>query len=198
MKCTAAPLCPNLAREWDLRRRKAPSSPSQLEPSCEGPDAADQVTMFGSVAHPRNLVAAVVLAVVGIGYGSRAGRAAPVDGSAQGGAPKVRRGLAPAIGAYRLDMKTTDLSRLAELTPSEKAALGAAFAGASWEIGTGCRRRPSLQSVCPPHLAEPGPTRRAVAKCGRATPNFAGLTGKRFYSDPDLGYRGRQCRGQSR
>ena len=111
--------------------------------------------MLGSVAHPRNILAAVVLAVVGIGYGSWAGRAAAVvDGSAQdkGRAPKVRRGLAPQLGPYHLDMKTTDLSRLAEFTPSEKAALGAviefkneriyhappaAFAGASWEIVLG-------------------------------------------------------------
>jgi len=66
--------------------------------------------------------------------------------------PKTRRGFAPTIGPYRLDMKATKLSKLVELAPSEKKALNLAiefkneriynappadFAGASWEIVLG-------------------------------------------------------------
>jgi len=70
----------------------------------------------------------------------------------RGGVPKVRRGLAPRIGSYHLGMRTTDVSRLAEFTPNERAALNlavefrneriyhappAGFAGASWDIVLG-------------------------------------------------------------
>lgn len=108
------------------------------------------ITMLGSIAHPRNLLSAILIVLIGMAYGLGAGQAAaPVNGATQDGPPRVRRGLAPTIGPYHLDMKTTDLSRLAELTPSEKAALGVliefkneriyhappgAFVGASWEI----------------------------------------------------------------
>lgn len=66
--------------------------------------------------------------------------------------PKTRRGFAPTIGQYRLDMKTTELSKLVELTPTEKEALKIAvefeneriyhapyaqFAGTNWEIVLG-------------------------------------------------------------
>ena len=110
-------------------------------------------TMFSSLAHPRNFIPAMALILVGIAYGSaaaqRGGRAA---GTADDGKPKVRRGLAPAIGPYRLDMKADDAPKLVELTPVEKKALNldaefrneriyhappAEFAGVSWEIVLG-------------------------------------------------------------
>lgn len=62
---------------------------------------------------------------------------------------RVRRGRAPAIGPYRLDMNTANLSNLEELTSAEKSAMNldvefkneriyhappAEFAGASWDI----------------------------------------------------------------
>jgi hypothetical protein len=66
--------------------------------------------------------------------------------------PTRRAGLAPTIGAYRLDMNTTDVSRLVELTPPEKEALNIAvefrneriyhaphaeFADVTWDIVLG-------------------------------------------------------------
>jgi hypothetical protein len=107
-------------------------------------------TMLSSTEHPRNMAAAVAIVLVGLAYGARAGQAAPcVAGASEDSAQKLRRGVAPTIGPYHLDMKTTALLRLSELTPNERAALGASiqfkneriyhappgtFAGASWEI----------------------------------------------------------------
>lgn len=65
---------------------------------------------------------------------------------------KVRHGLAPTLGPYRLDMNTADLSSLTEISAAEKEALQlvvefrngriyhappADFAGSSWEIMLG-------------------------------------------------------------
>jgi hypothetical protein len=112
------------------------------------------LAMFGSLAHPRNLVTAIALILGGIAYGSvaaeRAGGAAGI--TEERAQLKVRRGHAPTIGPYRLDMNTGDLSKLVELTPSERRALNvavefkseriyhaplASFADASWEIVLG-------------------------------------------------------------
>jgi hypothetical protein len=106
--------------------------------------------MFGYLAH-RNLVAAIVLVLGGIVYGlitvQRSGGAAGTP--EERGQSKVRRGHAPTIGPYRLDMNTGEIPKLVDLTPSERKALnlgvefkgeriyhapGADFAGASWEI----------------------------------------------------------------
>lgn len=112
------------------------------------------LAMFSSLVHSRNLVAAIALIIGGIAYGSVA---AQRDGGAAGtteerGQPKVRRGHAPTIGPYRLDMNTGDVSKLVELTPDEKRALNpgfefkgeriyhappASFAGANWDIVLG-------------------------------------------------------------
>ncbi len=111
------------------------------------------LAMFSALAHPRNFVAAIALILGGIAYGSvaaqRGGAAGTTEERVQ---PKVRRGHAPTIGPYRLDMNTGDASKLVELTPAEKRALNlavefkgeriyhappAAFAGASWEIVLG-------------------------------------------------------------
>ena len=112
------------------------------------------LVMFSSLVHPRNLFAAIALIVGGIAYGSVA---AQRDGGAaettkKHGQSKVRRGHAPTIGPYRLDMNTGDASNLVELTPAEKRALNLAvefknqkiyhappadFAGASWDITLG-------------------------------------------------------------
>lgn len=69
-----------------------------------------------------------------------------------GSESKVRHGLAPTLGSYRLDMKTADVSGLAEISVAEKEALQlvvefrngriyhappADFAGSSWEIMLG-------------------------------------------------------------
>jgi hypothetical protein len=76
-------------------------------------------------------------------------RAAARSSGSQGSVRKVRRGIAPIIGPYRLDTETSSLPHISELTPSEKAALGAevqfkseriyqappaTFSGVSWEV----------------------------------------------------------------
>jgi len=107
--------------------------------------------MLSSLVHPRNLVAALALILAGIAYPTSAAKwsgkeAGIVEGR---GEAKVRRGVAPTIGPYRLGMKTADASNLVELTPAEKKALNAAiefrnertfrapsaeFAGATWDM----------------------------------------------------------------
>jgi hypothetical protein len=112
------------------------------------------LAMFSSILYPRNLVAGIALILGGIAYGSvsaqRGGGAAGT--MEERGQPKVRRGHAPTIGPYRLDMNTAEAAKLVELTPAEKKALNvtvefkneriyhappAGFAGASWEIVLG-------------------------------------------------------------
>ena len=112
------------------------------------------LAMFSSLAHRRNFVAAMALILGGIAYASVASQqgGAAAGTTEERGRPKVRRGLAPTIGPYRLDMKTADASKLVELTPAEKKALNIAvefrnervyhappaqFAGVSWEIVLG-------------------------------------------------------------
>ncbi|MGO9210428.1 MAG: hypothetical protein ACLP2H_09965 [Terriglobales bacterium] len=112
------------------------------------------LAMFSSLAHPRNLVAAITLILGGIAYGSVAAqRGGGATGTAEErGQPKARRGHAPTIGPYRLDTNTGDVSKLVELTPDEKRALNpgvefkgeriyhappAGFAGANWDIVLG-------------------------------------------------------------
>jgi len=109
------------------------------------------LAMVSSIAHPRNLVMAVVLIIGGVVYGAVAGqRDADASGTAEtGGQPKVRRGHAPTIGPYHLDTNAGVISNLVELTSAEKKALNSAiefknerlyhappadFAGASWEV----------------------------------------------------------------
>lgn len=110
--------------------------------------------MFSSLAHPRNLVAAIALILGGIAYGSVAAqRGSGAAGTAEErGQPKARRGHAPTIGPYRLGMNTGDVSKLVELTPDEKRDLNlavefkgeriyhappASLAGANWDIVLG-------------------------------------------------------------
>jgi hypothetical protein len=108
------------------------------------------LAMVSSIAHPRNLVMAVVLMIGGIVYCAVAAQHGGASGTAEtAGQPKVRHGHAPAIGPYQLDMNAGDVTQLVELTPAEKKALNAAvefkseklyhappaeFAGESWEI----------------------------------------------------------------
>ena len=109
--------------------------------------------MFSSLMHPRNLLTAIVLIVGGITYGAVAVQRNARSGAAEERVQtKVRRGHAPTIGPYRLDMNLGDASKLVELTPAEKKALNPAiefkgeriynappanFASTNWEIVLG-------------------------------------------------------------
>jgi len=96
------------------------------------------------------LLAFVALVVGGFAYRSASVKRDTVP--AQGDQHKVRRGHAPAIGVYRLDMQTPDERKLVELSQDERDALKAAiqfkgeriyhapsaeFAGASWDVVLG-------------------------------------------------------------
>jgi hypothetical protein len=110
------------------------------------------ITMLGAITQARKFVPAVVLLLMGIAYGSVAGARAASKDVDQSVNSTIRRGRAPAVGPYKIDMKTSEISRLVELTQAEKAALGAAvefrnehiyhappadFAGARWEVVLG-------------------------------------------------------------
>ena len=110
--------------------------------------------MFGSLIR----VTAIALIVGGVLYESVARFRGQLSGAPEpepqrsASKPKARRGHAPTIGPYHLDMDTGDVSKLVELTPAEKKALNAAiefkgeriynappanFAGINWEIVLG-------------------------------------------------------------
>jgi hypothetical protein len=109
--------------------------------------------MFSFLTHPRNFVTAMALIVGGITYGSVvAQQSAGSRATEEGVKPKVKRGHAPTIGPYHLNMNTGDASKLVELTPDEKKALNpvvefkgeriynappANFAGTNWKIVLG-------------------------------------------------------------
>ena len=80
--------------------------------------------MFSFLTHPRNFVTAIALIVGGITCGSVvAQQSAGSRATEEGVKPKVKRGHAPTIGPYHLNMNTGDASKLVELTPDEKKAL---------------------------------------------------------------------------
>src|SRR5260370_31841032 len=104
--------------------------------------------MFSSLAH-WNLVAALVLGSIMYGVVAFQRSVGATGATEERDQSKVRRGRAPTIGPYRLDMNAGEASKLAELTQSERKALNLAvefkgeriyhaptadFDGASWEI----------------------------------------------------------------
>jgi hypothetical protein len=116
--------------------------------------------VFGAVAiiggiigtHRYNLSVGGLVLVQAVLIGAAKRKRRMTGTTQERGGPKIRKGHAPTIGPYHLDMNLADLSKLVELTPVEKRALNIAvefkneriyhaqpaeFAGASWDIVLG-------------------------------------------------------------
>ncbi len=108
------------------------------------------IAMLSSLIHTRNIVISVVMILAGVAYASltmQRNMTAPGSRGEDVG-HKIKHGLAPEIGPYRLNMMPPKTS-LVELTQAEKKSLNAAiafrderivhaptteFAGVSWQI----------------------------------------------------------------
>lgn len=108
--------------------------------------------IFSSQLHGRPIILGVVLLLGGTAYAAVASQSSTKSRSAEADDHKIRRGLAPVIGPYRIDMKVSEMPHLLELTADERGALNASvafknerlyngppaqFGGAQWEIVVG-------------------------------------------------------------